>query len=49
MARTELVIAGGGLTAARAVKSYREAGGDARNGDAGTVSPPSNFQWCSRE
>jgi 3-phenylpropionate/trans-cinnamate dioxygenase ferredoxin reductase component len=30
MARTELVIAGGGLTAARAVKSYREAGGDAR-------------------
>jgi 3-phenylpropionate/trans-cinnamate dioxygenase ferredoxin reductase component len=28
MARTELVIAGGGLTAARAIKSYREAGGD---------------------
>jgi 3-phenylpropionate/trans-cinnamate dioxygenase ferredoxin reductase subunit len=28
MARSELVIAGGGLTAARAIKSYREAGGD---------------------
>jgi 3-phenylpropionate/trans-cinnamate dioxygenase ferredoxin reductase subunit len=28
MARSELVIAGGGLTAARAIKSYREARGD---------------------
>jgi 3-phenylpropionate/trans-cinnamate dioxygenase ferredoxin reductase subunit len=30
MTRFELVIAGGGLTAARAIKSYREAGGDGR-------------------
>ncbi len=30
MQRFELVIAGGGLTAARAIKSYREAGGDGR-------------------
>ena len=30
MNRFELVIAGGGLTAARAIKSYREAGGDGR-------------------
>jgi 3-phenylpropionate/trans-cinnamate dioxygenase ferredoxin reductase component len=28
MNRSELVIAGGGLTAARAIKAYREAGGD---------------------
>jgi NADPH-dependent 2,4-dienoyl-CoA reductase/sulfur reductase-like enzyme len=30
MTRSELVIAGGGLTAARAIKSYREAGGGGR-------------------
>ncbi len=30
MAKFELVIAGGGLTAARAIKSYREAGGGGR-------------------
>ncbi len=30
MTSFELVIAGGGLTAARAIKSYREAGGDGR-------------------
>jgi NADPH-dependent 2,4-dienoyl-CoA reductase/sulfur reductase-like enzyme len=30
MKRFELVIAGGGLTAARAIKSYREAGGGGR-------------------
>jgi 3-phenylpropionate/trans-cinnamate dioxygenase ferredoxin reductase subunit len=30
MQRNELVIAGGGLTAARAIKSYREAGGESR-------------------
>jgi len=30
MTRFELVIAGGGLTAARAIRSYREAGGDGR-------------------
>jgi len=30
MNRFELVIAGGGLTAARAIKSYREAGGGGR-------------------
>jgi 3-phenylpropionate/trans-cinnamate dioxygenase ferredoxin reductase component len=30
MARRELVIAGGGLTAARAIKAYREAGGGGR-------------------
>ena len=28
MKKFELVIAGGGLTAARAIKSYRESGGD---------------------
>src|SRR5918996_701245 len=30
MKKHELVIAGGGLTAARAIKSYREAGGEGR-------------------
>jgi NADPH-dependent 2,4-dienoyl-CoA reductase/sulfur reductase-like enzyme len=30
MSRFELVIVGGGLTAARAIKSYRDAGGDGR-------------------
>ena len=30
MSRFELVIVGGGLTAARAIKSYRESGGDGR-------------------
>jgi 3-phenylpropionate/trans-cinnamate dioxygenase ferredoxin reductase subunit len=30
MTRFELVIVGGGLTAARAIKSYREAGGGGR-------------------
>src|SRR3712207_5922313 len=30
MNRSELVIAGGGLAAARAIKSYREAGGEGR-------------------
>jgi 3-phenylpropionate/trans-cinnamate dioxygenase ferredoxin reductase subunit len=28
MTRSQLVIAGGGLTAARAIKSFREAGGE---------------------
>ena len=41
MTRFELVIAGGGLTAARAIKSYRDAGGDGSIGllSAETVLP----------
>jgi len=35
----ELVIAGGGLTAARAIKSYRESGGSGRIALKGARSP----------